>query len=185
LSNPLTRTAISSPVFGIVGWKNNGKTTLVVKLVEDFVRRGLRVATVKHAHHDFDIDHQGTDSWHHAQAGAVEVAVVSPKRWALIHNNSLGEEEIDLAAILAKILPCDLVLIEGYKQGAHPKLEVHRQQGYRGKQGELLLAETDPHIIALATDAPLANAPALPIFDLNAIPTIANFIERKKAIIYK
>jgi len=183
LSNPLINKKAPAPIFGIVGWKNNGKTTLVVKLVEEFSRRGWRVATVKHAHHDFDIDHEGADSWHHAQAGAVEVAVVSSKRWALIHNNMAREKEPDLATILAKLEPCDLVLVEGYKQGTHPKIEVCRREGYRGKQGELFLAESDPQIIALAADALLSNAPpALPVFDLDDIAPIADFIERKVGI---
>jgi len=186
LSNPLINPAFTSAVFGIVGWKNNGKTTLVVRLVEEFVKRGLRVATLKHAHHDFNIDREGTDSWRHAQAGSGEVAIVSSKRWALIHNNAMGEDEPDLAAILAKFEPCDLVLIEGYKQGRHPKLEVHRQEGYRGKQGEAFLATTDPHIIAIASDTtPLPDAPSLPLLDLNAITTIADFIENNIMVSHK
>jgi len=145
-------------VFGIVGWKNNGKTTLVVRLVELFRRRGWRVATVKHAHHDFDIDHEGTDSWCHAQAGASQVVVVSSHRWALIHENDQAEDEPSLAEILTKLEPCDLVLVEGYKQGTHAKLEVHRREGRRGKKGDIFLAATDPYIVAIASDMPLSGA---------------------------
>jgi len=164
------------PVFGIVGWKNNGKTTLVVRLVEALTRRGWRMATVKHAHHDFDIDHEGTDSWRHAQAGAKQVAIVSSHRWALIHENDESNDEPDLDEILTKLEPCDLVLVEGYKQGSHAKLEVHRREGYRGKQGESLLAESDPHIVAIASDSPLHDT-TLPLFDLDDVETIADFIE--------
>jgi len=164
------------PIFGIVGWKNNGKTTLVVRLVEILTARGWRVATVKHAHHDFAIDHEGTDSWRHAQAGAEQVAIVSNYRWAIIHKNQQPENEPNLAQILAKLEPCDLVLVEGYKQGDHAKLEVHRREGKRGKQGEILLATSDPHIIAIATDASLPNT-TLPLFNLDDAQTIADFIE--------
>jgi len=164
-------------VFGIVGWKNNGKTTLVVKLVEVLTRRGWRVATVKHAHHAFNIDHEGTDSWRHAQAGAKQVAIVSSKRWALIHENDLPDNEPNLDEILAKLEPCDLVLVEGYKQGSHAKLEVHRAQGHRGKQGETLLAINDPQIVAIGSDVPLPKVTDRPIFDLDDSETIADFIE--------
>jgi len=136
------------------------------------------VATIKHAHHDFDIDHEGTDSWRHAEAGAVEVAIVSPRQWALIHKNETKQDEPDLDAIVAKLAPCDLVLVEGYKQGTHAKLEVFRREGLRGKQGEVMLAQSDPHIVAIATDMPLPINPELPVFDLNAIGAIADFIEK-------
>jgi len=165
-----------APVFGIVGWKNNGKTSLVVRLVETLSARGWRVATLKHAHHDFDIDHEGTDSWRHRKAGACEVAIVSARRWALIHENDEIKGEPSLDEILLKLAPCDLVLVEGYKQGAYSKLEVHRREGRRGKQGEILLAENDPHIVAIASDTPLLNV-TLPLFDLNATDIIADFIE--------
>jgi len=167
---------VVAAVFGIVGWKNNGKTTLLVKLVELLTRRGWRVATVKHAHHDFDIDHEGTDSWRHAKAGASEVAIVSPRRWALIHENDRGEDAPSLATMMEKFAPCDLILVEGYKQGSHAKLEVHRHEGKRGKQGEILLAQTDCHVVAIASDTRLQNM-NLPIFDLDDIETIADFIE--------
>jgi len=164
------------PVFGIVGWKNHGKTYLTVRLVEELTRRGYRVATLKHAHHDFDIDHEGTDSWRHRKAGAGQVAIVSAHRWALIHENETEADEPSLAAILQKLTPCDLVLVEGYKQGTHAKLEVHRREGCRGKKGEILLAESDPQIVAIASDMPLPDS-NLPVFDLDDIGAIADFIE--------
>ena len=112
-------------VFGITGWKNSGKTTLTEKLVAELTRRGFRVSTVKHAHHDFDIDHEGADSYRHRLAGAVEVAVVSGRRWALMHELR-GEDEPKLEEILARLAPCDLVLVEGYKREGHPKIETRR-----------------------------------------------------------
>ena len=112
-----------TPRFGIVGAKNTGKTTLVCGLVSTFVGQGLRVATVKHAHHSFEIDHEGTDSYNHRLAGATEVAVVSDTRWAIVHELR-NEAEPDLDAIIAKLSPADLILIEGFKKREHPKLEI-------------------------------------------------------------
>ena len=112
-----------TPRFGIVGAKNTGKTTLVCGLVSTFAAQGLRVATVKHAHHSFEIDHEGTDSHNHRLAGATEVAVVSHTRWAIVHELR-GETEPDLDAIIAKLSPADLILIEGFKKHKHPKLEI-------------------------------------------------------------
>ena len=114
--------ASNTPVFGITGWKNSGKTTLVVRLVEEFTARGFRVSTVKHAHHAFDIDREGTDSHRHRVAGASEVALVSGRRWALMHELR-DDDEPALGEILARLSPCDLVLIEGYKREAHAKIE--------------------------------------------------------------
>jgi len=158
------------PVFGIVGWKNHGKTYLTVRLVEELTRRGYRVATVKHAHHDFDIDHEGTDSWRHRQAGACAVAVVSSRRLALIHELT-GEEEPSLIQVVDQLPPCDLVLVEGYKLAAHDKLEVRRQNG---REGEALYMR-DPHIVAIASDVTQKEV-NLPFFDINAIAEIADFI---------
>jgi molybdopterin-guanine dinucleotide biosynthesis adapter protein len=110
-------------VIGVAGFKNAGKTTLVEKLVVELTGRGWRVSTVKHAHHSFDIDHEGRDSFRHRKAGASEVAVVSRHRWAIIHE-SRAEEEPPLADILAKLAPCDLVIVEGYKRDFHDKIEV-------------------------------------------------------------
>ena len=109
-------------VFGITGWKNSGKTTLTERLVTALSDRGFRVSTIKHAHHGFDIDHAGTDSFRHRAAGAGEVAVVSARRWALMHELR-GEDEPLLAQVLETLAPCDLVLVEGYKRDPHPKIE--------------------------------------------------------------
>lgn len=157
-------------VFGVTGWKNNGKTTMVVRLVEELTSRGYKIATVKHAHHDFDIDHENTDSWRHRKAGAQEVAVVSSRRFALIHENKT-EEETSLSKILALLSPCDLVIVEGYKRDKHDKLEV-RHTG--GKVGEPL-NKSDPHIVAIASDQP-AEEKYLPYFNINDVQAIADFI---------
>ena len=116
---------MSQPVLGITGWKNSGKTTLTERLVRELTRRGWKISTVKHAHHAFDIDKEGTDSFRHRQAGAAEVAIVSGNRWALMHELR-GEDEPRLEAILARLAPCDLVLIEGYKRESHPKIEARQ-----------------------------------------------------------
>nr|WP_207621468.1 MULTISPECIES: molybdopterin-guanine dinucleotide biosynthesis protein B [Chelativorans] len=156
-------------VFGITGWKNSGKTTLTVRLTEEFVRRGLQVATVKHAHHAFDIDQPGTDSFRHRQAGASETAIVSSRRWALMHE--LREEgEPNLADILARLSPCDLVLIEGFKKEPHPKIECRRL----GARDRSPLADLVPGIVALASDHPVETS--LPRYDLDDVAGIADFI---------
>lgn len=158
-------------VFGITGWKNSGKTTLVEKLVAELCRRGWTVSTVKHAHHDFDIDIEGTDSFRHRQAGASEVAVVSGRRWALMHELRGGDEP-PLDAILSRLAPCDLVLVEGYKREAHRKIEARRLDA----RDTAPLNAGDPHIVAIAADFPLPGE-GLPTFDLDDIPAIADFIE--------
>ncbi|GAA0590075.1 molybdopterin-guanine dinucleotide biosynthesis protein B [Paenochrobactrum glaciei] len=166
----------TSPVFGITGWKNAGKTTMTEKLVRELTQRGWRVSTIKHAHHDFDIDVEGTDSWRHRKAGAGEVAVVSSRRFAIIHEN-MDEAEPCLDDILARLSPADLVLVEGYKQGTHPKLEVIRQ----ASQKQAPIYETNETIIALASDlsaSDLKQSGHLPLFQLNDITSVADFIER-------
>jgi molybdopterin-guanine dinucleotide biosynthesis adapter protein len=155
-------------VIGITGWKNSGKTTLAEKLVAHFVRMGLKVATVKHAHHEFDIDREGTDSFRHRKAGAQEVAIVSDRRWALMHELN-AEREPPLAEVLAKLSPCDLVIVEGYKREGHAKIEVRRSGG--GPP----LAPADMSIAAIAADAPI-QGDALPVFDLNDVEAVAEFI---------
>src|SRR5262245_21601322 len=140
-------------VIGVAGFKNAGKTTLVEKLVRELSRRGYRVSTVKHAHHSFDIDHQGRDSFRHRQAGAGEVAVISSQRWAIIHELR-DESEPSFDAILAKLAPCDLVIVEGYKHGAHDKIEVRNLALDHPK-----LAGDDPTIVAIAANGPLVGAP--------------------------
>lgn len=159
-----------NPVFGITGWKNSGKTLLVVRLVEEFSRRGFRVSTVKHAHHNFDIDKEGADSYRHRQAGAGEVALVSGRRWALMHELR-DEEEPALSAILDRLAPCDLVLIEGYKRESHPKIEARRLES----SGSEPLSDNDPAILAVASDHDVADK-RLPVFQLDDISAIADFI---------
>lgn len=158
-------------VFGITGWKNSGKTTLTERLVSELTRRGWVVSTVKHAHHAFDIDHPDTDSFRHRAAGASEVAIVSGARWALMHELR-DDAEPDLDAILARLSPCDIVLIEGYKRERHRKIEVRR---LAAKSREPL-APDDPNIVAIAADHP-TDANTLPVFALDDVPAIADFIE--------
>lgn len=164
---------MSNRVFGITGWKNSGKTTLTEKLVAELVRRGRRVSTVKHAHHDFDIDKEGADSFRHRQAGASEVAIVSGRRWALMHELR-GEEEPKLADILERLAPTDIVIVEGYKRENHFKIEARRTNA----KDRTPLAPSDPSIVAVAADHPQANE-TLPVFDLDDIASIADFIERR------
>ena len=159
-----------APIFSITGWKNSGKTTLTERLVREMTARGLRVATIKHAHHNFDIDHEGTDSYRHRAAGAHEVAIVSGKRWALTHELG-GEDEPQMEDILARLSPCDIVLVEGYKAEAHPKIEARRLES----KGRGPLSERDPQILAIASDHEIAGA-ALPVFALDDIGAIADFI---------
>ncbi len=158
-------------VFGITGWKNSGKTTLTEKLVAELTRRGWKVSTVKHAHHGFDIDKEGTDSFRHRQAGASEVAIVSGRRWALMHELH-GEEEPTLDEVLKRLAPCDLVLVEGYKREGHKKIEARRT----GTKDTTPLSDGDPTILAIAADHAVPDS-ALPIFGLDEIGPIADFIE--------
>lgn len=158
-------------VFGIVGWKNSGKTTLVCGLVEEFTKRGLTVSTIKHAHHNFSVDQKGTDSFGHRQAGAHEVALVSSKRWVIMHENTTDSEEPSLQTMVAKLGPCDLILVEGYKNANIQKLEAVRQ----GAAKETPLWQTHTGIVAVASDTQLEECDK-PQFDLNDITTIADFI---------
>ena len=157
-------------VYGVTGWKNNGKTKLVERLVTEMTGRGLSISTIKHAHHAFDVDHPGRDSYRHRQAGAQEVLVGSGARWALIHELR-GADEPTLDDLLARLSPCDLVLIEGYKRSPHPKVEAHRTAA-----AQALIAEGDDTIRLIATDTPLEiDRPQLGLDD---IPAIADFILR-------
>jgi len=162
--------ATPTRVVGLAGWSRAGKTTLITRVIPVLVRRGLKVATVKHAHHDFDIDQPGKDSWLHRQAGASEVAIASSRRWAIVHE--LGEEpELSLAEILAKLTAVDLVIVEGFKRHAHPKLEV-----FRAAIGKPLLYPDDDCIVAVAADAPLPLA-QVPVVRLDDIEGIANILQ--------
>ncbi|MEM6339981.1 MAG: molybdopterin-guanine dinucleotide biosynthesis protein B [Pseudomonadota bacterium] len=155
-------------IFGLVGWKNGGKTGLMERLVADITARGIRVSTIKHAHHSFDVDHPGKDSYRHRTAGAVEVLVASEERFALMRELR-GAPEPSLDDLLAKLAPVDLVLIEGYKRDAHPKIEAHRRD-----TGASLIAPEDPSVRAVAADIPLDLH--VPVFDLNHTKAIADFI---------
>ena len=156
-------------VFGIAGFKNSGKTTLIVALLRVQTGRGFKVATIKHAHHSFDIDHPGKDSYRHRDAGAEEVIVSSQRRWA--HIRELGDQaEPPLDEFLGRIGPVDLVLIEGFKHSAQLKLEVRRSDSK-----EPVLAESDQNVCAIVSDAPLANSP-VPVLDRADVDGIADFI---------
>lgn len=155
-------------VFGVVGWKNAGKTGLMERLVAEISGRGLTVSTIKHAHHAVDVDQPGTDSHRHRAAGATEVVLASARRFAIMHELR-GAPEPDLDALLARLAPVDLVLVEGYKRHAHPKVEA-----YRAAAGHDLIAPGDPTVRAVASDGAL-NIDR-PVFDLGDTRAIADFI---------
>lgn len=159
-------------VFGITGWKNSGKTTLTERLVAELTRRGWKISTIKHAHHAFDIDQEGTDSFRHRAAGATEVAIVSGVRWALMHELR-DDAEPDMEAVLARLSPCDLVLVEGYKRETHRKIEVRRLAA----RNRTPLAPDDPNIVAIAADHTVEGT-TLPTFELDNITAIADFVEK-------
>ena len=156
-------------VIGVCGFKNSGKTTLVEKLVRHLTEQGYKISTVKHAHHDFDIDQEGRDSFRHRKAGAYEVAVVSQKRLAVL--SEFGDEaEPPLPEVLARLKPCDLVVIEGYKRDTHDKIEVRNLA-----LSHPTLAGDDPTVVAIAASAPLENAP-VPVFSRDDVAKLADFI---------
>jgi molybdopterin-guanine dinucleotide biosynthesis protein MobB len=156
-------------VFGIAGWSGSGKTTLLRRLIPALIARGHGVSTLKHAHHDFDIDKPGKDSHAHRQAGAHEVLISSAHRWALLHENR-GAPELGLDEMLARLSPVDLVLVEGFKHHGHAKIEV-----YRHDNGKPLLQPDDPHVRAIASDIPLPEV-TVPVFEINDIEAIAAFV---------
>ncbi|WP_029356058.1 molybdopterin-guanine dinucleotide biosynthesis protein B [Bosea sp. 117] len=157
-------------VIGFAGWSGAGKTTLLAQLIPVLVGRGLNISTVKHAHHDFDVDKPGKDSHTHRMAGAREVLISSANRWALMHELR-GAPEPELPELLARLSQVDLVLVEGFKRDGHPKIEIHRAE-----VGKPFLHPDDPKIIAIASDHPL-DGMALPVIDLNDIEAIADFVE--------
>ena len=157
-------------VLGIAGFSGSGKTTLIEKIIPELVRDGLRISLIKHAHHEFDVDQPGKDSYRHRMAGCAEVLVSSDRRWALMHELR-GAAEPSLQEQLRHFGPCDLVLVEGYKNDPIPKIEVHR----RAVQAPLLYPQ-DSNVIAIATDEPLETA--LPQFTLDDVPGIARFVTR-------
>ena len=158
-------------VFGFAGWSGSGKTTLIEKLIPLLAGDGRRVSLVKHAHHDFDVDQPGKDSWRHRQAGCSEVLVTSRRRWALMHELR-DEPEMTLSEALARLSACDLVLVEGFKRAPIPKLEIHRVG-----VGKPELFPGDANIVGLATDAPERFARTnLPVLDLSNVPAICAFV---------
>ncbi|MBP2227428.1 molybdopterin-guanine dinucleotide biosynthesis protein B [Azospirillum agricola] len=157
-------------IFGLTGWSGSGKTSLVVRLIPALTARGLRVSTIKHAHKGFDIDHPGKDSHNHRLAGATEVLVSSPKRWALMHELRGDDPEPALADLLPKLAPVDLLLIEGFKREPHEKIEV-----WRSAVGKPLIAPEDPQIVAVASDGPVPGCP-VPLLDLDDAEAIAAFV---------
>jgi molybdopterin-guanine dinucleotide biosynthesis adapter protein len=157
-------------VFGFAGWSGSGKTTLIEKLIPRFVADGLRVSLIKHAHHAFDVDQPGKDSYRHRHAGASEVLVTSSRRWVLMHELR-GTAEPSFEDQLEHLAPCDLVLVEGFKFAPIPKLEV-----WRAATGESLICTSDSNIVAVASDTSVDTR--LPTLDLNDDATIAAFIQR-------
>ena len=157
-------------IFGLAGWSGSGKTTLMTALIPEFVSRGITVSTVKHAHHSFDIDQPGKDSWRHRQAGAQEVMVASGQRWALMHELR-GAAEPRLPELLRKMSRVDLVVVEGFKSEPHRKIEV-----YRKANGKAPLFPDDPAIAGIATDATVETT--LPVAHLDDIPAVAAMMQR-------
>ena len=157
-------------IFGLAGWSGSGKTTLMSRLLPALTGEGLQVSTMKHAHHTFDVDKPGKDSYVHREAGATEVLITSARRWALMHENRETAEP-SMEDLIRHMTPVDLLLVEGFKTHAHDKLEIHRPS-----VGKPLLAGDDPRIVAVATDEPAALRVAVPVLDLNDVPAIAGFI---------
>jgi molybdopterin-guanine dinucleotide biosynthesis protein B len=156
-------------IIGLAGWSGSGKTTLITKVLPRLIARGQRVSTLKHAHHGFDLDQPGKDSFMHRTAGATEVVISSAKRFAVLHELR-DEPEWDLPDLLTKLAPVDLVLVEGFKRDAFPKLEIHR-----AANSKPLIHPDDPHIVAIASDVPLPEA-KVPVVDLDDIELIADVL---------
>lgn len=162
---------MTQKIFGITGWKNSGKTTLTECVVRELSRRGYKISSVKHAHHSFDIDTEGTDSYRHREAGAQEVAIVSFSRWALMHElRDAAEPSLD--DIVSRMAPCDLIIVEGYKNDKHAKIEVRRKDS----PTQIPLNAEQYSIVAIATDEGL-HSETVPVLDLNNIAAVSDFIE--------
>jgi molybdopterin-guanine dinucleotide biosynthesis protein B len=166
-------------IFGIAGWKNSGKTHMTAALVSELTARGWTVSTVKHAHHAFDIDREETDSWNHRKAGAREVAIVSHRRWALMHELAGLESEPPLHEIIERLSPCDIVIVEGYKRETHDKIEMRRPESTTKAR----LADTDPHVVGIVSDDPDDRNGPLPVFGHDDVADIADFVERHTGLI--
>ena len=161
-------------IIGLAGWSGSGKTTLVTKVLPRLIARGQRVSTIKHAHHGFDLDQPGKDSFMHRTAGATEVLISSARRFAILHELR-DDPEWNLPDLLDKLSPVDLVLVEGFKREAFPKLEIHRLAN-----GKPLLQPDDPQIVAIASDTPLPQA-KVPVIDLDDIERIADVLLKHAA----
>jgi molybdopterin-guanine dinucleotide biosynthesis protein B len=156
-------------IFGLMGWSGSGKTTLMVGLLPELTSRGYAVSTMKHSHHGFDVDIPGKDSYCHREAGAIEVMVASARRWALMHELR-DQPEPDVETLIARMTPVDLLLIEGFKDHGHAKMEVHRPA-----LGKELICRNDPDVVAVASDFPVVGLP-IPVLDLNDVSAIADFV---------
>ncbi|WP_210209873.1 molybdopterin-guanine dinucleotide biosynthesis protein B [Pseudolabrys taiwanensis] len=156
-------------IIGLAGWSGSGKTTVIKKVIPRLIERGISVSTLKHAHHGFDLDQPGKDSFFHRTAGATEVIISSSKRWAILHELR-EEEEWDLPDLVRKMSPVDLILVEGFKRDAFPKLEVHRAENAKP-----LIQPVDPYIVAIASDVELPDA-RVPVIDLNDVEGIAELL---------
>lgn len=170
----ITRNKHGTPVIGVAGWKNSGKTTLTVRLVAEFVRRGYKVATVKHAHHSFRIDDEETDSARHRRAGAGQVAIVSSERMALVTEYA-DRGEPDFPDVIDMLGPCDLIVVEGYKTAPILKIEARRGASLT----KTPLAATDPGVIAIAADHHVADAGATPLFGLDDISGLTDLVVQR------
>jgi len=162
-------------IIGLAGWSGSGKTSLVIRLLPVLIARGLRVSTIKHAHHEFDVDTPGKDSYEHRAAGAHEVLIASARRFALMHELRAAPEPT-IEELVARLAPVDLLIVEGFKRHAHDKIEVHRPA-----LGKNLLAPDDPHIVAVASDAALTGL-GVPLLDLNDTNAIAVFIAARAGL---
>ena len=159
----------SQKLFGISGWKNSGKTTLTAALIANLNAKGLNISSIKHAHHNFDVDQPGTDSFKHRSSGAQEVMLSSSARFVLMHEVDKGATEPDLADLLSKMKPVDIILVEGFKSEDFPKIQTHRVQSLSNKGTQKILG-----VVAHASDVPIDSA--LPCFDINDVEAIAGFI---------
>ena len=159
------------PLFGVAGWKNSGKTTLMVRLIGELTQRGYAVSVIKHAHAKFEIDHEGRDSFKMREAGACQVALSSPRRFALMRELA-DAPEMSFKEVLAYAGPCDLVLVEGFKREIFPKIEIRRD----GAQSREPLHGAVPQIVAIVSDRPEIETDPVPVFELEDIPGMANFI---------
>ena len=159
-------------IIGLAGWSGSGKTTLITKLIPRLIARGVKISTLKHAHHGFDLDQPGKDSFFHRAAGATEVIISSARRWAILHELR-AEPEWNLRDLVAKMSPVDLVLVEGFKRDVFPKLEIHR-----AANGKPLIHPEDAHIVAVASDTAVPEA-KVPVIDLNDIEAIADLLLKR------